>query len=67
LAEQHGWLFIDLLKPFEEAALERGLAGQELLYFQYDGHWTPSGNELASQVIADFMREHSADCPLGLN
>jgi hypothetical protein len=67
LAEQHGWLFIDLLEAFEQAALERGLAGQELLYFQYDGHWTPSGNELASQVIADFMREASADCPLGLN
>jgi hypothetical protein len=56
-----------LLEPFEAAALERGLAGQELLYFQYDGHWTPSGNELASELIADFMREASADCPLGLN
>jgi hypothetical protein len=67
LTEQHGWLFIDLLEPFEQAALEDGLAGQELLYFQYDGHWTASGNELATQVIADFMRDHSVECPLGLN
>lgn len=66
LAEERGWMFIDLLAPFEEAALANGLAGQELLYFQYDGHWTPSGNALAAEVIAQTMRENSDTCPLGL-
>lgn len=65
LAEEKGWLFIDLLEPFQQAALEHGIAGEELLYYQYDGHWTPSGHELATEVIAQFMRDHSDDCPLG--
>ena len=65
LAEEHDWMFIDLLEPFQQAALERGIAGEELLYYQYDGHWTPSGHELATEVIAQFMRDHSDDCPTG--
>lgn len=64
LAAQRDWLFIDLLAPFQEAALTRGIAGEDLLYYQYDGHWTPAGHALATQVIADFMRDHSTDCPL---
>ncbi len=65
LAAEKGWLFIDLLEPFQQAALERGIAGEELLYYQYDGHWTQSGHQLATDVIAEFMRDHSDDCPLG--
>lgn len=65
LAEEQGWMFIDLLEPFQQEAFERGLAGEELLYYQYDGHWTPSGHELATEVIAQFMRDHSDECPLG--
>lgn len=65
LAEEQGWMFIDLLEPFQQAALERGIAGEELLYYQYDGHWTPSGHQLATDIIAEFMRDHSDDCPLG--
>lgn len=65
LAEQKDWLFIDLLEPFQIAAVERGNAGEELLYYQYDGHWTPSGHQLATDVIAEFMRDHSDECPLG--
>lgn len=65
LAEERGWMFIDLLEPFQQEAFERGLAGEELLYFQYDGHWTPSGHEVATEVIAQFMRDHSDECPLG--
>ena len=64
VAEEHGYLFIDLLEPFEQEAYERGLAGEELLYYQYDGHWTPSGHQLAAELIAEFMQEHSEDCPL---
>jgi len=66
LAAERGWLFIDLLEPFQQAALERGIAGEELLYYQYDGHWTPSGHALATEVIADFMRENSDQCPLDI-
>ena len=58
-------MFIDLLEPFQQEAFERGLAGEELLYFQYDGHWTPSGHAVATEVIAQFMRDHSDECPLG--
>lgn len=65
LAEAQGWMFIDLLEPFQQVAFENGLAGEELLYYQYDGHWTPSGHELATEVIAEFMREHGDECPLG--
>lgn len=66
LAAERNWMFIDLLEPFQQAALERGIAGEELLYYQYDGHWTPSGHQLATDIIANFMREHSASCPLAL-
>lgn len=52
LAEERGWLFIDLLQPFQEKAF----AG-EILYYIYDGHWNQAGHDLAGQVIADFMRE----------
>lgn len=65
LAEEQGWMFIDLLEPFQQEAFERGLAGEELLYYQYDGHWTPSGHELATEIIAQFMRDHRDECPLG--
>jgi hypothetical protein len=64
LAEKHGYLFIDLLEPFKEAAYEHGLAGEDLLYFEYDGHWTASGHQLAAEIIADFMQAHREDCPL---
>ncbi|MEM9953977.1 MAG: hypothetical protein AAF846_20375 [Chloroflexota bacterium] len=67
LAEQEGWLFIDLLEPFQQAALERGLAGESLLYYQYDGHWSPAGHQLATEIIADFMRENAENCPLEVN
>lgn len=66
LADLQGWLFIDLLEPFQQAAFERGVAEEDLLYFQYDGHWTPAGHELATEVIAQFMRDHSETCPLGI-
>jgi hypothetical protein len=64
VAKEQGWMFIDLLEPFQQAALERGLAGEELLYYQYDGHWTASGHQLAAEIIADFMQSRSEDCPL---
>lgn len=67
VAEKHGWLFIDLLEPFQKAVYERGLAGDELLYYEYDGHWTESGHQLAAQIIADFMKAHSDKCPLTFN
>lgn len=67
VAEAEGWMFIDLLEPFQQAAYERGLAGEELLYYQYDGHWTQSGHQLASDVIAAFMRDNADTCPLELN
>lgn len=65
VAEKQGWMFIDLLEPFQQAAYERGLAGEELLYYQYDTHWSASGHQLAAEIIADFMQSHSEDCPLG--
>lgn len=67
VAEAEGWMFIDLLEPFQQEAYERGLAGEELLYYQYDGHWTQAGHQLASDIIADFMRDHTEDCPLEVN
>jgi hypothetical protein len=67
LAQEQGWMFIDLLEPFQHEALVRGLAGEELLYYQYDGHWTPSGHQLAAEIIADFMQAHRADCALSLD
>lgn len=67
LAEENGWLFIDLLEPFQQVAYERGIASESLLYYQYDGHWSPAGHELATQVISEFMREHADDCPLEIN
>jgi hypothetical protein len=61
LAQQHGWLFIDLLEPFEQAA-----AQEQLLYYRYDGHWNQDGHNLAAQVIADFMEAHAETCPINL-
>lgn len=56
LAAEQGWLFIDLLAPFEARA-----AAGELLYYRYDGHWNQDGHDLAGTIIADFMRD-VADC-----
>lgn len=56
LADEKGWLFIDLLEPMAQAA-----AQGELLYYRYDSHWNQTGHDLAGQVIGDFMREAN-DC-----
>ena len=61
LAQLHGWLFIDLLEPFEQAT-----AQEQLLYYRYDGHWNQDGHNLAAQVIADFMQSYSDGCPINL-
>lgn len=50
-----GWLFIDLLPPFE-AAVQRG----EMLYYSYDSHWNQAGHDLAADVIAAALRDTSA-------
>lgn len=58
LAEENGWLFIDLYEPFKERA-----ALGELLYYRYDGHWNQEGHNLAGRVIAEAMR-NASDCSL---
>lgn len=57
LADQHGWQFIDLLQPFQEA-----VAAGQLLYYRYDTHWNQAGHELAAQTIAEAMQA-TTDCP----
>jgi hypothetical protein len=51
LAEDNGWLFIDLLEPFKEE-----VAAGRLLYHRYDSHWNQDGHHLAASVIADAMQ-----------
>ena len=58
LADRSRWHFIDLLPAFE-AAVGRG----ELLYYSYDTHWNSDGHALATQIIAEALRDVS-DCPL---
>jgi len=42
------------LEPiFRERLRETG----EALHWQYDGHWTPEGNRLAGDLIAEFILE----------
>lgn len=58
LAQEQGWLFIDLLEPFKQH-----VAQGELLYYPFDTHWNQAGHNLAGQVIADFMK-NTPECPL---
>jgi len=58
LAGEQGWYFIDLLEPFQQAALQ-----EQMLYYIYDGHWNQEGHDLAARVIADFIRQHEDECP----
>ena len=41
---------LDLLPAFRER-------GQELLHYPYDMHWNDAGNQLAGDVIADYLLE----------
>ncbi|MCA9915112.1 MAG: hypothetical protein KC496_17275 [Anaerolineae bacterium] len=59
LAEEKGWIFIDLMEPMQEAALQ-----EQLLYYRYDTHWNQTGQDLAAQIIADTMRQYEDECPL---
>ncbi len=59
LAAEKDWIFIDLLEPMQEAALQ-----EQLLYYRYDTHWNQAGHNLAAQVIADTMRQYVDECPL---
>jgi len=40
---------LDLLPAF------RARYSADTLYFPHDGHWTPRGNEVASEIIADYL------------
>ena len=53
LAEEKNWLFLDLLEPFEAAVAE----GQ-LVYYRYDTHWNQAGNDLAAEIVAEFIDNH---------
>ncbi|MGB1289232.1 MAG: alginate O-acetyltransferase AlgX-related protein [Aggregatilineales bacterium] len=58
LAEEKGWIFIDLLDPFAER-----VAQGELLYYKYDTHWNQAGHTLAADVIAEAV-QNAIDCPM---
>lgn len=51
VAQQAGVPFLDLLPIFQEAA-----ASSEPLHLRVDGHWTPAGERLAGEAVADFLR-----------
>lgn len=50
VAQQAGVPFLDLLPIFREAA-----ASSEPLHLRVDGHWTPVGERLAGEAVADFL------------
>jgi len=54
VARQAGVPFIDLLSVFQQAAA----ASSEPLHLRVDGHWTPAGERLAGEAVADFLREN---------
>ncbi len=45
--------FLDFTFPFHQHIQRTG----DLLYFQWDAHWTPEGHQLAGTMIADFIRK----------
>ena len=52
LAEEHDWLFIDLLAPFEAR-----VADGKLLYYRFDTHWNQEGHHLVADIITDFIQQ----------
>lgn len=43
--------YVDLLPSFRARAEQPS----ELLHFRHDGHWTPAGEQLAADMIYDFL------------
>ncbi len=58
VAEQAGVPFLDLLPIFREAA-----TSSEPLHLSVDGHWTPAGERLAGEAVADFLRASGLATP----
>ena len=54
ILNEAGIPYLDLLPTFRDAASQ---SGAPPLHFRHDGHWTPSGHELAARAIASFLRE----------
>jgi hypothetical protein len=50
-AAEHGIPYVDLTKSLKESA-----ALGEMVFFQDDGHWNAKGNEIAADVIGDFLQ-----------
>ena len=48
---------IDLLPAFVAERYDRSGTDDELLYLDYDAHWTPRGTALAADLIAERIRE----------
>jgi hypothetical protein len=51
VAERLGVPYLDLLPTFRAELA----AGAERLYFPVNAHWTPLGNRLAAEQVADFL------------
>lgn len=50
LADEQGFHFINLWQGFDEAA-----ANGAMLYYTYDTHWNQAGQNLAGELVADFV------------
>lgn len=48
---------VDLLPAFKAAA-----ARGEMLYYEYDTHWSQAGHNLAGQTIATYLTQHPTPC-----
>ncbi len=55
LAEKEGFLFIDLIPEFRNAAREASPGSWRRLHFQKDQHWNLAGHALAARILADSL------------
>lgn len=57
LAQQSGFLVIDLLHPFQEDFR----TSRESHSWLHDGHWNRRGHAVAAEVVKDFLIQHRAE------
>ena len=59
--EQLGYIFFDLTPSLQEAARTHG--SQDILYYRYDLHLTPSGHSVVGEALAGLVREYINNRP----
>jgi lysophospholipase L1-like esterase len=55
LAQQYGFYFIDLTPALQAAA--QANRGDELLYYRYDLHLTPTGHQVVGRAVYAGLRQ----------